>query len=108
MSEDEDIASYFLWVDEVINAIRGLCEELKELFVVQKALKYLPKAYSPKVSSIRETMDLNNFSMGQLFATQTTFEMGEFDKEVPKKEATFKAGKKEKNEASNNSNGFDE
>ena len=30
MDENEDIATYFLRVDEVVNAIRGLGEELNE------------------------------------------------------------------------------
>ena len=30
MNEDEDIETYFLWVDEVVNNIKGLRDELKE------------------------------------------------------------------------------
>jgi hypothetical protein len=36
MDEKEDIATYFLRVDEVVNAIRGLGEYLNESLVVKK------------------------------------------------------------------------
>jgi hypothetical protein len=49
MKEDENIASYFLRVDETINAIKGLGEEMKETFIVQKVLRSLPMRYDPKI-----------------------------------------------------------
>jgi hypothetical protein len=36
MKEDENIASYFLRVDEAVNAIIGLGEEIKESVIFQK------------------------------------------------------------------------
>jgi hypothetical protein len=39
MNEKEDIATYFLRVDEVVNAIKGLGEYLDESLVVQKVLR---------------------------------------------------------------------
>jgi hypothetical protein len=34
MKEDEDIATYFLRVDEIVNSIKGLGEEIKEPVIV--------------------------------------------------------------------------
>jgi hypothetical protein len=45
MNEKEDIATYLLRVDEVVNAIRGLGEELDESLVVQKVLRSLLLKY---------------------------------------------------------------
>jgi hypothetical protein len=39
MKEDEDIAAYFLRVDETVNEIIGLGEEIEESVIVQKLLK---------------------------------------------------------------------
>jgi hypothetical protein len=39
MDEKEDIETYFLRVDEVINAIIGLVEDLNESLVLQKVLR---------------------------------------------------------------------
>ena len=39
MNENEDIATYLLRVDEVVNAIRGLGEDIDESLVVQKSIE---------------------------------------------------------------------
>jgi hypothetical protein len=52
MKEDENIASYFLRVDETINAIIGLGEEIKESIIVQKVLRSLPMRFDPKISTL--------------------------------------------------------
>jgi hypothetical protein len=49
MKEDEDIAAYFLRVDETVNAIIGLGEETEESIIVQKILRYLPMRFNPKI-----------------------------------------------------------
>ena len=52
INEKEDIATYFLRVDAIVNAIRGLGEELNESLVVQKVLRSLLLKYDAKVSTI--------------------------------------------------------
>jgi hypothetical protein len=49
MKEDEDIAAYFLRVDETVNAIIGLGEEIEEFVIVQKVLRSLPMRFNPKI-----------------------------------------------------------
>jgi len=38
MNEDEDIAAYFLWFDELVKNIKGLGDEIKETFFCQKGI----------------------------------------------------------------------
>jgi hypothetical protein len=52
MNEDENIAAYFLRVDETVNAIVGLGEEIKEYVIVQKVLRSLPMIFNPKISAL--------------------------------------------------------
>jgi hypothetical protein len=52
MNEKEDIATYFLRVDEVVNSIRGLGEEINKSLVVQKVLRSLLLKYDAKVLTI--------------------------------------------------------
>jgi hypothetical protein len=66
MKEDENIAAYFLRVDETVNAIIGLGEEIKESVIVQKVLRYLPMIFDPKISTLEETLDINSISMDEL------------------------------------------
>jgi hypothetical protein len=103
MKEDENIATYFLRVDETINAIIGLREEIKESVIVQKLLRSLPMRFDPKISSLEERSDLNSISMDELHGIFTTYEMRTEQENPDIKEASFKAKKsKQKGRQKNN------
>jgi hypothetical protein len=110
MKEDKNIASYFLRVDETVNAIIGLGEEIKESVIVQKVLRSLPMRFDPKISTLEERSDLNSISMDELHGIFTAYEMRIEQENPDVKEATFKAskrskkkGKQQEKEHSNNS-----
>ena len=63
MDDEEDIASYFLLVAEVVNSLKGLGENIEENIVVQKVLRSLPEIFDSKVSSIDEMKDLDTLKM---------------------------------------------
>jgi hypothetical protein len=96
MKEDEDIAAYFLRVDETVNAIIGLGEEIKESVIVQKVLKSLPMRFNPKISALEERSDLNSISMDELHGIFTAYEMRTEQENPDVKETTFKASKRSK------------
>ena len=52
MKEEENVGEYFLRIDGVVNAIRGLGGKLKEIEVVSKVLRSLPMNYDSKVSTL--------------------------------------------------------
>jgi hypothetical protein len=96
MKEDENIAAYFLQVDETINAIIGLGEEIKEYVIVEKVLRSLPMIFDPKISTLEERADLDSISMDELHGIFRAYEM-RIEQENPDiKEATFKASKSSK------------
>jgi hypothetical protein len=96
MKEDENIAAYFLRVDETVNAIIGLGEEIEESVIVQKVLRSLPMRFDPKISSLEEREDLNSISMDELHGIFTAYEMRTEQENPDTKEAAFKASKKSK------------
>jgi hypothetical protein len=96
MKEDEDIASYFLRVDETMNAIIGLGEEIEESVIVQKILRSLPMRFNPKISTLEEILDLDSISMDELHGIFTAYEMRTEQENPDVKEATFKASKRSK------------
>ena len=97
MNEKEDIATYFLRVDEFFNSIKGLGEELDEYLVVQKVLRSLLFKYDVKVSSIEETRNLTKMTMDELHGSLIAYEMRTSTKsDQPNSEAAFKAIKKKK------------
>jgi hypothetical protein len=75
MKEDENIAAYFLRVDETVNTIIRLGEEIKDSIIVQKVLRSLPMRFDPKISSLEERSDINSISMDELHGIFTTYEM---------------------------------
>jgi len=52
MHSDENIASYFLHIDEVVNCMKNLGEERKEVTLVEKNLRSLSAKFEAKVSAI--------------------------------------------------------
>ena len=79
--KEENIGEYFLHVDEVVNATRGLGGKLKKKEVVSKVLRTLPMRYDPKVSTLEERGDLKKVTMDELHGIVTTYEMkSEHDK----------------------------
>ena len=59
MDDEEDIASCFLRVAEVVNSLKGLEENTEESTIVQKVLRALPDKFDSKVSAIEEMKDLD-------------------------------------------------
>jgi hypothetical protein len=96
MKEDENIATFFLRVDETINEIIGLGEEIKEFVIVQKVLRSLPMRFDPKISALEEISDLNSIIMDKLHGIFTAYEMRTEQENPDIKEAVFKASKKSK------------
>ena len=93
MNEDEDVASFFLKVAQIVNNMKALGETIKECAIVQNILISLPSRFNPKVSSIEETTNWETLTMNQLLGNLTAYEM-----RLPKgksnvREATFKVEK---------------
>jgi hypothetical protein len=96
MKEDEDIAAYFLRVNETMNVIIGLGEEIEESVIVQNVLRSLPMRFNLKISALEERSDLNSISMDELHGIFTTYEMRIEQENPDVKEAAFKASKRSK------------
>eukprot|EP00253_Pinus_taeda_P022137 PITA_22137 len=75
MYNDESVANYFLHVDEIVNCIKNLGEEIKEVVVVEKVLRSLSSRFQSKVSTIEENENLQNLKMSQLHGILTAYEM---------------------------------
>lgn len=63
MDDEEDIASYFLRVAEVVNSLKGLDENIEESTIVQKVLRSLPNRFDSNISTIEEIKDLDTLKM---------------------------------------------
>jgi hypothetical protein len=93
MNEDETIRKYFLRVEELVNAMKGIGEEFEDSLLVQKILRSLPDKFNPKVSAIEELDDLKTLSIDQLLGTLTAYEMRINKDKSSTREASFKEDK---------------
>jgi hypothetical protein len=91
MNEDETISKYFLRVEELVNAMKGLGETFDDSLLIQKILRSLPDKFNPKVSAIEELNDLKTLSIDQLLGTLTAYEMRINKDKSSTREASFKA-----------------
>ena len=94
MHNDESIAHYFLRTDEIVNRMKNLGEEIKEVTLVEKVLRSLSTKFEPKVSSIEEKQDLQSSTMTQLHRIFTAFEMRKGGPSYMREDA-FKASRRE-------------
>jgi hypothetical protein len=96
MEESEDITTYFLRIDEVVNTMRGLEETVGNGIIVQTVLRYLPSRFDPKISYLEERTDISTLLMNELQGILTSYEMRTSNENPSNKEATFKAAKNDK------------
>jgi len=104
MHSDESISSYFLFIDEVVNCMKNLGEEIKEVTLVGKILRSLSAKFESKVSTIEENQDMQNIVMTHLHEILTAFEMRKGGSSNMR-EATFKASTKGKEKEEHNESG---
>ena len=91
MKEEEDIASYFLRVDEIVNSITGLGAIVKEKVFVKKIMRTLPTRFNPKVSVLEHRSDLNDLTMDELYRILTSYKMRTEPDNGSRKLVAFKA-----------------
>jgi hypothetical protein len=95
MNEDEFVEKYFLRVEELVNAMKGLGEKIEEVSLVHKILRSLPDRFNPKVSAIEELNYLKSLPIYQLLGTLIAYEMRIGKDKLASREASFKEDKNE-------------
>ena len=75
MNEEEDVATFFLKIAEIVNNMKALGETIRECVIVQNILRSLPSSFNPKVSAIEETTNWENLTMNQLLGNLIAYEM---------------------------------
>jgi len=63
MHNDETIANYFLRIYEIVNCMKNLDEEIKEVTLAEKVLRALSTKFESKASTIEEKKDLQSITM---------------------------------------------
>jgi hypothetical protein len=75
MKDKENVASYILHVDKIVNTIRGVGEIVAEQMILQKVLRSLPLIFDARISTIEEIKDLDKLTMDELHGILIVYEM---------------------------------
>ena len=75
MNDEEDIASYMLRINEIIDSIQGLGEKIDDKVIVKKILRSLSSKFDTKVSTIKEEKDMNTLTLDEMHGTLISYEM---------------------------------
>ncbi|XP_059073489.1 uncharacterized protein LOC131070384 [Cryptomeria japonica] len=99
MNNDETVASYFLRIDEIVNARKGLGEEIDEHDVVAKVVRTLLPKFETKISALEEKKHFSQMTMHKLQSILIAYEMRIGNTLSTSKETTFKVEKQEDSES---------
>jgi len=75
MEEYENIVSYFLRVDNIVNSIAGLGEEVSDNYVVRKVLISLLSRLFPEGSYLEELFEVDKMFMDKLLGNISAYEL---------------------------------
>ena len=75
MKPSETIGDIYTRFMDVINGLKGLDKDFLDFELVNKILRSLLKNWDPKVTSIQEAKNLNNFSLEELIGSLITYEI---------------------------------
>jgi hypothetical protein len=93
MNEHETVSKYFLRVEELLNAMKGLGENIEESFLVKNILRSFLDKFNPKVSAIKELNDIKTLYIDQILGTLTSYEMRISKDKSITRETSFKEEK---------------
>jgi len=96
MKDEEDIGSYMLIVNEVVNSIRGLGKEIEDKVIVKNILRSLTSRFDTKISAIEEVKDLNSFTLVEMRGSFISYKIRIGKAKIDDKEDILKAIKSSK------------
>ena len=76
IGKDESFGSFFSRLKEIVNAKLNLGEKIDDNKVVRKVLRSLPKSFSAKVTTIKESRDHDSINIQELVRSLQIYELG--------------------------------
>ena len=66
MHENQTFSSFYFELSDIVNSSFNLEEPILDSKVVRKILRSLPKIFRPKVTAIKESIDINSMRVDEL------------------------------------------
>ena len=100
MKEEENIYQYFERIDTIVNAVRGLGQNVSDDETIDKVLRTFPMIYNPKVSTLEDREDISKLTLDELYGILIAYELRIRRENHSKEEITFKVLKKTEDQKS--------
>ena len=75
MGKDESFDSFYSKLNEVTNSKFNLGEKMEDSKVIKKILRSSPKSFRAKVTTIKESKDLDEIKIQELIGSLQTYEL---------------------------------
>ena len=76
MEEDESFDEFYAKLKDIVNSAFNLGETIPEPKVVRKVLRFLPKGFHAKITTIEESKDIDSIPLTELVGNLQTYELG--------------------------------
>ena len=103
MEEDESFDKFYAKLKDIVNFAFNLGETIPEPKVVRKVLKSLPERFHAKITTIKESKDIDKIPFIELVGNLQTYELGltRIGKSSKSKSMALKAKSSDIDESSN-------
>ena len=76
MEEDESFDEFYAKLKDIVNSAFNLGETIPEPKIVRKVLRYLPERFHAKITTIKESKDIDKIPLTELVGNLQTYELG--------------------------------
>ena len=76
MEEDESFDEFYAKLKDIVNSAFNLGETFIEPKIVRKVLRFLPKRFHAKITTIEESKDIDKIPLTELVGNLQTYELG--------------------------------
>ena len=76
MEEDESFDKFYAKLKDIVNSAFNLWETIPEPKIVRKVLRSLPKKFHAKITTIKESKDIDKIPLTKLVGNRQTYELG--------------------------------
>ena len=76
MEEDESFDEFYAKLKDIVNSAFNLGETIPKPKIVRKVLRSLPERFHAKITTIKESKDINQIPLTELVGNLQTYELG--------------------------------
>ena len=101
MKEKENICQCFERIGTIVNAVRGLGQNVLDDEIVDKVLRTFPMVYNPKVSTLEDREDIDKLTFDELYGILIAYELRIGRENHSKEETTLKYSRRQRTKNKN-------